>query len=135
MTDYRAAERQVRSTARVRDLRRRSTDAERALWNVLRNRQLSGAKFRRQHPFGTFILDFFCPEARLVVEVDGGGHFTDAAVAADATRTQFLEAHGLRVVRVTDTEVLTQMTAVREAIASELPTLTLTPTLSQRERE
>lgn len=60
-----------------RRLRREATDAERALWHILRNRQLTGAKFRCQQQFGPYVLDFFCLEHRLVIEVDGGQHYLE----------------------------------------------------------
>src|SRR6185503_2684091 len=77
-------------------LRREMTDAERKLWSVLRNRQLEGAKFRRQQPIGPFIADFVCQEQRLIIEADGGQH---AECAADGRRTGFLECKGYRVLR------------------------------------
>jgi very-short-patch-repair endonuclease len=60
------------TTSRAKRLRKNSTDAERALWNILRSRQLGGHKFRRQQPLGPFIVDFVCLDARMVVEIDGG---------------------------------------------------------------
>jgi very-short-patch-repair endonuclease len=62
-------------TFRARALRRSVTAAEQALWNLLRNRRLDGAKFRRQKPLGPFIVDFYCEAAKLVIEADGAGHF------------------------------------------------------------
>src|SRR5437763_15131880 len=104
----------------VRQLRRQQTDAERVLWQRLRDRQLAGHKFRRQHEFGGFILDFYCPSAKLAIEVDGGQHYSDAAAARDLERTRCLEANGMRVLRFTNTEVLSQTQAVLEAILREL---------------
>src|SRR6266852_5901992 len=71
-----------------RQLRHKPTDAERKLWSVLRARQMAGYKFRRQHPFGDYILDFVCLEARLVIEVDGGQHATPVISSKDLRRTQ-----------------------------------------------
>jgi very-short-patch-repair endonuclease len=82
-----------------RDLRRSSTEAEARLWSRLRARQLAGAKFRRQHQMGRFVLDFYCPNARLAVEVDGGHHYEEAQAAYDAERTEVLKALGIRVLR------------------------------------
>ena len=73
-------------------------------------------KFRRQHPFGRYVLDFFCESAKLVVEVDGSEHFTEAGLASDAERTLFLEAAGLHVLRVSNREVLTEVSAVLNEI-------------------
>jgi len=82
----------------ARALRRRATSAEQRLWQLLRGRRLGGFKFRRQHPCGAFVLDFFCAEARLVVELDGGVH--DDQVERDAARTLALAALGFRVLRL-----------------------------------
>lgn len=89
-------------------------DAEQALWHLLRRRQISGVKFRRQHPFGDYILDFVCLENRLVIEVDGGQHVRQAEY--DKNRTQKLQAAGFRVIRFWDTEVLKEIESVRERI-------------------
>jgi adenine-specific DNA-methyltransferase len=97
---------------RARELRRSSPDAERALWQRLRDRQLGGHKFRRQHPIGRHYADFACVEARLVVELDGGQHFEPDAIAADAQRTAALNANGFHVLRFTDREALIERAAV-----------------------
>ncbi|MSO80115.1 MAG: endonuclease domain-containing protein [Alphaproteobacteria bacterium] len=89
---------------RARDLRRHPTDAERALWRHLRQRQLAGYRFRRQTPVGPFIVDFLCVEAGLVTEIDGGQHATQEA--ADTNRTAWLESQGLRVLSFWNNEVL-----------------------------
>ena len=91
-----------RSTPRARQLRRDQTDAERAIWRRLRGRQLGGAKFRRQHPVGPYIVDFFCEEHRLVVEIDGGQHGPET----DRQRTAYLETQGLTVLRFWNDDVL-----------------------------
>jgi very-short-patch-repair endonuclease len=98
-------------------LRKTMTDAERKLWQHLRAEQL-GVKFRRQHPFQGYILDFVCLDRRLVIEVDGSQH-ADAA-ARDAVRTDVLERAGFRVVRFWNNEVLVQTNAVVACIAHEL---------------
>jgi very-short-patch-repair endonuclease len=90
--------------ARARRLRREDTDAEARLWNALRAHRLGGWKWRRQVPRGRYIVDFFCAEARLVVELDGGQHADQAAY--DAQRTAFLETLGLRVLRFWNSAVL-----------------------------
>ena len=90
------------------------TDAERALWRVLRGRQLEGFRFRRQVPIAGFIADFVCPQAKLIVEVDGGQH-RDAA-AKDAVRTARLEQLGSRVLRVWNHDVLFHVEEVADAI-------------------
>jgi very-short-patch-repair endonuclease len=100
-----------------RTLRRNMTDAERLLWKRLRGCQIQGCKFRRQHPFNDFILDFVCLEAKLVVEVDGGQHNDSAK---DALRDQALSNAGFRVMRFWNNQVLNAMEAVVEAIWLEL---------------
>ena len=105
---------------RVRRLRRDQTDAERKLWARLRDRQLHGAKFRRQHLIGSYMADFCCPEFCLVVEVDGGQHAEQAQ--ADQRRDRLLAQRGYRVLRFWDNEVLSQTDAVLERIDEALRT-------------
>ncbi len=92
------------SIGKARALRRAETRAERLLWSRPRDRRLGGYKFRRQHSLGRYVVDFLCTERRLAVEVDGGQHAADAA--RDRTRTHWLAARGLRVVRFWNNEVL-----------------------------
>ncbi|HET6913368.1 MAG TPA: endonuclease domain-containing protein [Rhodanobacteraceae bacterium] len=95
-----------------RRLRNAPTDAEHALWQRLRLRQLSGYKFRRQHPFGNYILDFVCLERMLIVEVDGGQHTNEM----DAARTAFLRCAGFRVLRFWNNQIFQEMDGVLDAI-------------------
>ncbi|PYQ10245.1 MAG: endonuclease domain-containing protein [Acidobacteria bacterium] len=81
-------------------MRRAPTDAESKLWLFLRDRRLGGWRFRRQYFIGEYILDFYCAEARLAVELDGGGHSEDEKIAADNRRTAALEGRGIREQRV-----------------------------------
>jgi len=90
------------------------SDAEQALWHLLRRRQIVGLKFRRQHPFDDYILDFVCLENKLVIEVDGGQHVRQAKY--DENRTQKLQAAGFRVIRFWDNEVLKEIESVKEKI-------------------
>lgn len=92
------------------------SDAERKLWAKLRDRQLEGAKFRRQHPLGRYVLDFYCEDTQLVVEVDGRQH----TLAGDAERTAWLEAHGGRVMRFDNLDVLKQLPDVLDTIRAAL---------------
>ncbi len=103
--------------ADARTLRKSLTDAERRLWSVLRDRQLGGHKFRRQHPLGSYVLDFACIEQKLVVEVDGGQH---ADSEADRQRTVWLEGQGWRVIRFWNNDVLTNADGVAARIAKVL---------------
>ena len=102
--------------AAVRQPRRGMTPAERVLWAALRDRRLAGLKFRRQHAVGPFVLDFYRPTSRLVVELDGGVH--DGQVEPDQTRTEHLAGYGYRVMRFRNEEVLTDLDAVLERIAA-----------------
>ncbi len=104
----------ITSNRLQRVLRNRMTDAEKALWKILRCRQVSGLKFRRQHPFGDHILDFVCVEKKLVIEVDGGQHAGRAK--EDALRTESLLKAGFRVLRFWNHEVLQEREAVRDRI-------------------
>ena len=122
MPNYRATDRRVRSPQRVTALRREATDAERMLWSRLRASQVNSYKFRRQHEFGGFVLDFFCASAELAIEVDGGQLVSEEGLARDAERTRFLAANGIRVVRFTNTEVLAELDAVLERILGALVT-------------
>jgi very-short-patch-repair endonuclease len=97
-----------------KNLRKNQTDAEAVLWRHLRNRQLGGFKFRRQHSFPPYIVDFVCIEKRLVVELDGGQHAN--ATEADERRTKFLEQKGFSVVRFWNNDALGNTEAVLERI-------------------
>ncbi len=99
----------------ARRLRADQSPAESALWQELRARRL-GPKFRRQHPFDCYVLDFFCREAGLVIEIDGDSHATGDAARRDIERTRALERHGLLVIRFTNREVLYEMPRVLERI-------------------
>lgn len=102
---------------RARPLRRAMTDAERKLWQELRNRQLANHKFRRQTTIGPYIADFACIAASLIVECDGGQHATSTA---DAKRTAWLESQGWRVLRFWNHDVLENLTGVLETITATL---------------
>lgn len=104
--------------ANARRLRRGMTDAERLLWRELRHKQVKGLKFRRQHPVGSYICDFVCIEADLVIEVDGGQHAERRD--SDEARTAWLNSQGFRVLRFWNNEILHDIDAVRQAIWSAL---------------
>jgi very-short-patch-repair endonuclease len=117
----------LRSNARA--LRKNSTDAERILWSELRDHRLNGAGFRRQVPLGNYIADFICHAATLVIELDGGQHFSNQAERADAARSAAIEAQGFHVLRFSNHDVMTNRAGVLETIgttiAERAPTLTL----------
>ena len=104
----------IREDKRQRLLRRNATDAERELWRHLRGKQIDGAKFRRQHPFGDYILDFACLDRRIVIELDGGQHAESTAY--DSERTLHLEQAGFVVLRFWNNEVFENMEGILEVI-------------------
>lgn len=102
---------------RARELRHPQTPAESAVWREIRNGQLQGYKFRRQHPIGMFIVDFYCASCRLIVEIDGDSHSDQ--VEYDAERTQWLAERGCRVIRFANRDILHNLSGVLEAILAE----------------
>ena len=104
----------------ARQLRSNMTDAERRLWAKVRMRQLGGYQFYRQRPIGDYIVDFFCPKAKLVVEVDGGQHFSEEAAEYDRVRDEYLRSLGLTVLRFTNAEVMTRLDSVVESVLQNL---------------
>ncbi len=100
-----------------RELRHPQTPAEQKLWSCLRNRQLNGLKFPRQHPIERFIIDFYCDEAKLCIEVDGASHAEQ--IEYDQARTAYLNELGHTVIRFTNCEVFNQCEAVLHNIAEE----------------
>ncbi|ABA75263.1 MULTISPECIES: endonuclease domain-containing protein [Pseudomonas] len=100
----------------ARHLRASQTDCEQLLWQKLRARQVAGLKFRRQVPVPPFVLDFYCVELKLAVELDGGQHFEEAGEIHDRRRTAYLQRLGIEVVRFSNLEVIQQMSDVLEQI-------------------
>ena len=103
---------------RRRTLRRKQTDAESKLWQRLRNKQVHGLKFYRQYSVGSYILDFYCPQRLLAIELDGSQHL--AAKEQDEDRTDYLQGLGIRVIRFWDHEVLQETDVVMEVIWNKL---------------
>lgn len=101
-----------------RDLRSNMTDAEQLLWQRLRRKQILGLQFYRQKPILNFIVDFYCSAANLVIECDGGQHYTDEGLDADQIRDQALSELGLLVLRFSNRKILTEADAVVEQIYS-----------------
>ncbi len=99
-------------------LRANLTSAEASLWSLLKNKQLEGKKFRRQHSVDNYVLDFYCPEERLAIELDGEPHFTAHGQEKDQIRTQHLEALGIRVIRFENKDVHERSEVVLEIIKS-----------------
>ncbi|WP_027581336.1 endonuclease domain-containing protein [Bradyrhizobium sp. Ai1a-2] len=127
-----------RLRANARALRRNSTDAERILWSELRDHRLNGISFRRQVPIENYIADFVCHAAKLVIELDGGQHFSDQGERADAARSAVIEAKGFKVLRFSNLDFMTNRAGVLEtiaaAVAERAPTLAL-PRKREREQE
>jgi very-short-patch-repair endonuclease len=94
---------------RAKDLRKRETEAEAVLWEELRKRKLGGCKIRRQHPFGSYIADFYCSERKLVIEIDGGIHDGEQVKEYDEIRQKAIEFYGIRVIRFRNEDVLNRM--------------------------
>lgn len=100
----------------ARKLRQEATDAESYLWSILRNRRVRGRKFRRQHPIEPYVLDFFCAERNLCIELDGGQHNEPAGRHKDARRDAFLCQKGIRTLRFTNHEMLRDTDTVLNVI-------------------
>ena len=103
--------------SRAKTMRREATDAERALWRLLRGRAFEGVKFRRQVPLGNYIADFACFDPKLIVEADGGQH---ADSAYDAERDAWFQAQGFRILRFWNDAVLKEPDGVADAVIAAL---------------
>ncbi len=103
----------------AKHMRQQPTDAEALMWRVLRNRQMNGQKFRRQHPVAQYILDFYCDALRLAIELDGSQHHSEAGRLQDQARTEDLKQLGIRVIRFDNHDVLQHTMAVLSQIWQE----------------
>jgi very-short-patch-repair endonuclease len=109
----------------ARNLRKNQTEAEQILWSKLRSRQLSGFKFRRQHPIESYVLDFYCSETHLAIEIDGGQHTENKNIERDNDRTAYLNQKGIRVIRFWNNDVIKHLDEVLteiDVILSEIVT-------------
>lgn len=106
--------------AAAKRLRANTTPHERILWRALKTLPIDGTHFRRQTPIGPYVVDFFCPAKRLVVELDGGHHNEDAAACNDRKRQLWLEQEGYRVLRFWNSEINDNLTGVLERVYLEL---------------
>ena len=104
-----------------RQLRGNMTDAERHLWAKIRVKQLKGYQFYRQKPIGDYIVDFYCPRAKLVIEIDGSHHLVGETIEYDRIRDDYLCSLGLRVLRFTNNDVLGNIEGVIERIKDKIP--------------
>lgn len=107
----------------ARQNRNKPTPAEAALWEELRAKRMKGLKFRRQHPIGVFIVDFYCHHARLAIEIDGAYHFGDQQQEYDQNRTLLLEQAGIKEIRFSNDQVLNHRKDVIDSILATLETL------------
>jgi very-short-patch-repair endonuclease len=117
----------TKQLVRARALRQNSTEAERLIWAALRGHRMQGASFRRQAPVGPYIVDFACHSAAFAIEIDGGQHFESEQERRDARRDAFLARKGLRVLRFSNHEIMTNRAGVLGTIAA---TIALAPSLS-----
>jgi very-short-patch-repair endonuclease len=111
---WKGASPQIFSNAKK--LRDNATEAEEKLWLAVKNNQIDGFKFRRQHPLSFYIADFYCHALKLVIEIDGGYHLKKEQQLLDEERTKNIEFQGLKVIRFTNEEVLAQLPNVIDAI-------------------
>ena len=102
----------------ARNLRKNQTKEEDILWQLLRNRQFMGLKFKRQVPIGNYIVDFVCEEKKLVIEIDGGQHNIPDNVKADEVRTNYINSKGYRVVRFWNNDINQNIEGVYETLLS-----------------
>jgi very-short-patch-repair endonuclease len=109
---------QLDPTEFARELRLNSTEVEKRVWYRIRNRQIYGAKFRRQQPIGRYIVDFVCHERKMIIELDGGQHASPTKY--DEKRTTWLKLQGFHVVRFWNNDVIENMDGVLQRIAEEL---------------
>ena len=96
------------------------TDAERLLWSKLRKKQLKGFQIYRQRIIGNYIVDFYCPKANLIIEIDGGQHYTEEGIKEDKTRDDYMRNQGFKVLRFSDKEALENLNGIIEKIYEDL---------------
>jgi very-short-patch-repair endonuclease len=98
------------------ELRKNMTDAERLLWSKLRRKQLRDCQFYRQRIIGSYIVDFYCPKAKVIIEVDGSQHYNEEGNRRDKAREDYLKKLGMKILRIPDTEVFKNLEGVIEKI-------------------
>ncbi len=121
--------------ANSRQLRQNLTDSERVLWQRLRGKQLSGVQFYRQKPIAGYIVDFYAPKAKLVIEIDGSQHFEAGHAEKDRERDEFLSRLGLLVLRIDSRQVLKETDSVVQFIYQKLAERTSNPPKSPFSKE
>lgn len=123
--------RKLKNTART--LRKNMTDSERLLWSRIRRKQLNGYQFYRQKIIGNYIVDFYCASAKIIIELDGGQHFTEEGIRKDGVRDTHLSRLGFQVLRIQSSEVLTNLDGVLLRIYESLPEKSPQPPLEKGE--
>lgn len=103
-----------------RNLRKKMTDAERLIWSKIRVKQLKGHQFYRQKPIGSYIVDFYCPKVNLIIELDGGQHYSDEGREKDTVRDDYIRLLGLTVLRFSDRDVFENLDGVIAVIWKHL---------------
>ncbi|WP_137887278.1 endonuclease domain-containing protein [Pseudomonas sp. 2FE] len=117
----------IRQRAFAKQLRHELTDCERLLWQQLRNRQLAGMKFRRQFPLPPYVLDFYCAEFHLAIELDGGQHFGEAQQLYDQKRSAYARAQGLTTLRFSNLDILNNLESVLSTILMQAQSSSFCP--------
>jgi very-short-patch-repair endonuclease len=103
-----------------RELRKNMTNAERLLWSKVRKKQLRGNQFYRQRIIGNYIVDFYCPKAKLIIEIDGGQHYDNDGIKKDRIRDKYIKNQGLKVLRFSDRDIFENLNGVIEKIYENL---------------
>jgi very-short-patch-repair endonuclease len=111
----------------ARNLRKNMTDAERRLWSKIRRKQLKEFQFYRQKNIGDYIVDFYCPAAKLIIEIDGGQHYSEENIVKDEARDSFLNDLGFRVFRFSNSDVFNNIEGVVTKIYNHLKKSPLPP--------
>ena len=101
---------------RAKQLRRRMTEPEKIVWEIIRENAILGLKFRRQHPINSYIADFYCHKVKLVIEIDGETHNQESAKLYDENRTNVLNSFGIEVIRFKNTDIQTNISLVKKEI-------------------
>ncbi|MBS4000802.1 MAG: endonuclease domain-containing protein [Desulfobulbaceae bacterium] len=115
MLDY-----NIKLKERSRELRNNMTDVEIILWSKLKRKQINKTQFYRQKPIGDYIVDFYCPKYKLVIELDGSQHYSNSGQEYDLHRDNYLKGIGMKVLRFTNYDVKKRLTAVLEIIENEM---------------
>lgn len=102
------------------NLRNNQTEAEKKLWQYLRNKQMNGYKFYRQYGIGNYIADFYCPKLKLVIELDGGQHYTEEGLEYDKTREDYMSSLGIKTIRFSNSDIMKNIEGVLEIIKGDI---------------